>query len=76
MSKNLHDVFTNLTRNAGQLASTSTQLSATATQLASGAEETSAQSTTVAAAAEEMSTNMREHGHGDRADDVATSTRS
>jgi len=59
MSKNLHDVFTNLTRNAGQLASTSTQLSSTATQLASGAEETNAQSTTVAAAAEEMSTNMR-----------------
>jgi methyl-accepting chemotaxis protein len=59
MSKNLHDVFTNLTRNAGQLASTSTQLSATATQLASGAEETNAQSTTVAAAAEEMSTNMK-----------------
>jgi methyl-accepting chemotaxis protein len=59
MCKNLHDVFGNLTRNAGQLASTSTQLSATATQLASGAEETSAQSTTVAAAAEEMSTNMR-----------------
>jgi len=59
MCKNLHDVFRNLTRNAGQLASTSTQLSATATQLASGAEETSAQSTTVAAAAEEMSTNMK-----------------
>jgi methyl-accepting chemotaxis protein len=59
MSKNLHEVFTGLTRNAGQLASTSTELSATATQLASGAEETSAQSTTVAAAAEEMSTNMR-----------------
>lgn len=59
MAKNLHDVFQNLTRNAGQLASTSTQLSATATQLASGAEETNAQSTTVAAAAEEMSTNMR-----------------
>jgi PAS domain S-box-containing protein len=59
MTKNLHDVFTNLTRNAGQLASTSTQLSATATQLASGAEETSTQSNTVAAAAEEMSTNMK-----------------
>ncbi|MEX2092980.1 MAG: PAS domain-containing methyl-accepting chemotaxis protein [Pirellulales bacterium] len=59
MCKNLHHIFGNLTRNAGQLASTSTQLSATATQLASGAEETSAQSTTVAAAAEEMSTNMR-----------------
>jgi methyl-accepting chemotaxis protein len=59
MARNLHEVFTNLTRNAGQLASTSTELSATATQLASGAEETNAQSTTVAAAAEEMSTNMR-----------------
>lgn len=59
MCQNLGDVFRGLTRNAGQLASTSTQLSSTATQLASGAEETSAQSTTVAAAAEEMSTNMR-----------------
>jgi PAS domain S-box-containing protein len=59
MCKNLHDVFGHLTRNAGQLASTSTELSSTATQLASGAEETSAQSTTVAAAAEEMSTNMK-----------------
>jgi methyl-accepting chemotaxis protein len=59
MCHNLGDVFRSLTRNAGQLASTSTQLSATATQLASGAEETSAQSTTVAAAAEEMSMNMR-----------------
>jgi methyl-accepting chemotaxis protein len=59
MCKNLHEVFGNLTRNAGQLASTSTELSATATQLASGAEETSAQSTTVAAAAEQMSMNMK-----------------
>jgi methyl-accepting chemotaxis protein len=59
MCKNLHEVFRNLTRNAGQLASTSTELSATATQLASGAEETSAQSTTVAAAAEQMSMNMK-----------------
>jgi methyl-accepting chemotaxis protein len=59
MCQNLHEVFGNLTRNAGQLASTSTELSSTATQLASGAEETSAQSTTVAAAAEQMSMNMK-----------------
>ena len=58
MCQNLRQVFTGLTNNAGQLASTSTELSATATQLASGAEETNSQAATVAAAAEEMSTNM------------------
>jgi methyl-accepting chemotaxis protein len=58
MCQNLRQVFSGLTTNAGQLASTSTQLSATATQLAGGAEETTTQSATVAAAAEEMSTNM------------------
>ncbi len=58
MCQNLRQVFSGLTTNAGQLASTSTQLSATATQLAGGAEETNSQAATVAAAAEEMSTNM------------------
>lgn len=58
MCLNLRQVFTGLTNNANQLASTSTELSATATQLASGAEETNSQAATVAAAAEEMSTNM------------------
>jgi methyl-accepting chemotaxis protein len=58
MCRNLRQVFSGLTTNAGQLASTSTQLSATATQLAGGAEETNSQAATVAAAAEEMSTNM------------------